>query len=534
MPRIFLPWVTTSPTARWLRAISGARRQLQTRVEVDWKNPLNNGLAYLYTGIQSVATRKPIFSKGAADIGGTPDVTLEGTPGGLGIRQNGSSIFRPFGANANLSSAPGWSNQWTRFAMVYADAAPGSGDYAGVINGDKAGAMTWNHPSGGFQGVITAYYLGYYSASFGTLNGKTLYILVGTHNSVTGNLRAYKNGVLQNQTVGVNAVTSDTVTESFGYDAGGNPFPGVLLMVGALTREWSPEEVAQFSRDPWALFKTNGPFAHLFSTVAAVSDFTALLAEGATLSDTIGAVLGISASATEAATLADTLDGGVAFTAAATESMTLSDAVSLIYGLSSAVSEALALDAAQDRDTSGAFSAAQTDSSSLGDSAAAAFAAFPVISEALALADALSGAMAASADAGDALTLDEAATRVLGLFSQASEASALDDLSDSVRGVTGGVTEALTAADAQAAALSSFARIDESMTLSELAGSAKGYAVAIVGALALLEALRARLDRAFAAAGARGGRPALDTGSRGGRAASTRLGRTDSSRRTRH
>jgi len=330
------------------------------------------------------------------------------------------------------------------------------------------------------------------------------------------------------------------------------PFKGYITLHIVWNRVLSPSEFAAISKNPWQLLREDFPVA--FALSSAQNDFTALLSEGASLTDAIIAVLGISASATEATTLADTLDGGLALGVAATESvtladsesvvygisssitesMTISDAVSLIYGLSSAVSEALALDAAQDRDTSGAFSAAQTDSSSLGVSAAAAFAAFPVISEALALADALSGAMAASADAGDALTLDEAATRVLGLISQASEASALDDLSDSVRGVTGGVTEALTATSGQAAALSSFARIDESMTLSEFAGSAKGYAVAIVGALALLEALRARLDRAFAAAGARGGRPALDTGSRGGRAASTRLGRTDSSRRTRH
>lgn len=327
-----------------------------------------------------------------------------------------------------------------------------------------------------------------------------------------------------------------------------------VYMIGVATREWSDAECASFGRDPWQLFAQAGPLAHLFSTVSASGDFTAILTDAASLSDSISAVLGIYADGADAMTLADSgvavfgataadsevasldsaQDGVFGAAASATESMTLADAVSAIYGAAAALEEALTIDASQDGEASGAYAASQTDSTSLDASAAAAFAAYPAISESLALADAISGAMAAGADAGDALALDDAATRVLGLFSQASEASALGDLADSVRGVTGGVTEALTAADAQAAALSSFAGIDESMTLSELAASAKGYAVAIVAALALLEALRSRLDRAFAASGARGGRPALDTGSRGGRAASTRLGRTDSSRRTRH
>lgn len=549
----------SAPTVRWLRPINVARRQ--PKLPAQFAPGILNGF--------------PTFALNAAvraDVAHGADSTLTGaTFGALDASTLGAIFGNTAGQGWVFSAAPITGTEHTILVVANPRAQgsqrncavcqrTGAGPFAQVAFNavaGSAGAIDISSGAFSYQSYDGVNNDGAYIT--GVANGSNRAFLVSRRGtsyvfSVDGTTQAPTVNFSSNAsapTAGVEFKIGDLAS----YSGTGYGMQDGIALVIVLPFAITQEVANRITSNAWRLFAVRGPFAHLYSTVASANDFTALLSEGATLAEAISAVLGISAAATEAATLADTLDGGLAFGAAATESvtladsesgvygisssitesMTLSDAASLIYGLAAEVSEALAADAAQDGSVpTGDFSASLSDAAALADSASSGLGVYAAISAALSLADALSGAMAAGADAGDALTLDEAATRVLGLFSQASEASALDDLSDSVRGVTGGVTEALTATSGQAAVLSSFAGIDESMTLSELEASAKGYAVAIVGALALLEALRARLDRAFAASGARGGRAALDAGSRGARATSARLGRTDSSRRTRH
>lgn len=534
MPRLIFPWVSTPPTVRWLRSRSGAQRQ----PVVPRLNPFSSltaGLSDVWVGSSRAvtvkkATRTTLVGS-ATDFGGGAGgfaarmTASGGANSGLKITDNADDLFGLGSANtifvlrrcldttARNSLLFGYGNTPNGRILCHAPYVDGNMyfDYENATSGSGRLSVAYTKDTDIEALVFVA----------GPTKGREIWRRgariaqdVGATAARTSNSSGWGIG---------SAITSDGTDNAEVY------------MMGVATREWTDAECASFCRNPWQLFVDGGPFAHLFSTVSAASDFTALLAESATLAEAISAVLGISAAATEEATLADGLDVGLGLGAAVTESMTLADAASLIYGLSAAVSEALAADAAQDASNSaGDFGASISDAAALSDSATSAMAAYAAISAALSLADAISGAMAASGSVSEASGLGDSAAVVLGLLSQASEAFTADSGADGALGVHGTAAEAAGLVDSTTSSLEAQVAITESMTLAELAVTRKGFARSIVEAMAVLETLRARLARAHAAAGARGSRPVVDGAGRSPRVAGGRRRRTDSSGRTRH
>lgn len=188
-----------------------------------------------------LSSTSPVDSSGNATltVNGSPTLVSDGPSGLAGLDFDGSSDSIDTGITSTSETR-------TIIAIIKADSAPGSSNYAIIAGKNEGGQITWNHGSASFQGAAVAKRGGnWYPQSLGSLSGATIYHLAMVLDA--SNIYGYADGSLANSQSTSGTLSTDTYEFKIGEHATtGDKFAGRIYELLSIDIALSDDWIATF------------------------------------------------------------------------------------------------------------------------------------------------------------------------------------------------------------------------------------------------------------------------------------------------